>query len=247
MLSRRSTASAEVVTWDGRTVDDWTREIDGADAVINLAGRSVDCRYTKTNLQQMMASRVDSTRVVGCRDRKRGPAPSGLASKSTATIYAHRFDASNDEATGLIGGNEPNVPDYWRFSIDIARAWERAQHEANTPATGKVALRTAMVMSPDRGGIFDVLSRLTRFALGGSIAGGQQFVSWIHDRDFVRAIEFLLDREDFDGPINLASADPIPQHAFMAALRNAWAHHSAYRQRSGWSSWALSSFARTAS
>jgi hypothetical protein len=141
---------------------------------------------------------------------------------STATIYAHRFDAPNDEATGLIGGDELHVPKSWKFSVDIARAWERAQQDASTPRTRKVAMRASMIMSPDRGGIFDVLLGLTRAGLGGPIAGGLQFISWIHQRDFARAVEFLIDRDDVDGAVNVAAPNPIPQREFMAALREAW-------------------------
>jgi NAD dependent epimerase/dehydratase family enzyme len=140
---------------------------------------------------------------------------------STATIYAHRFDAANDEATGVIGGAEPGVPGYWSYSVDIARNWERAQAEASVPGTRKVALRSAMVMSPDRGGVFDVLLGLVRLGLGGPVAGGAQYVSWIHDTDFVRAVEFLIDRDDIEGPVNLASPGPLPQRDFMRALRAA--------------------------
>jgi uncharacterized protein (TIGR01777 family) len=144
---------------------------------------------------------------------------------STATIYAHRFDAPNDEATGIIGGNEPDVPGYWGFSIDIAKAWERAQEEANTPGTRKVALRTAMVLSPDSGGVLDVLLGLTRLGLGGSIGGGRQYMSWIHERDFLRAVEFLVERSDFTGPVNVASPSPLPQAEFMRVLRDAAGVH----------------------
>jgi hypothetical protein len=222
VLSRGGTSDARVVAWDGRTLGPWANEIDGADAVINLAGRSVNCRYTDANLQAMMDSRVDSTRVVGLAIEEAARPPRVWLQMSTATIYAHRFDGPNDEATGRIGGEEPDVPGYWKRSIDIAKAWERTQQEANTPRTRRVALRTAMVMSPDRGGIFDVLLGLTRFGLGGPIAGGQQFMSWIHDRDFARAIELLIDRDDIEGPVNLAAPNPIPQREFMAALRAAW-------------------------
>ena len=141
---------------------------------------------------------------------------------STATIYAHRFDAPNDEATGVIGGHEPGVPDYWEFSVRIARSWEAAQQEAALPHTRRVALRTAMVMSPDRGGVFDVLLGMARLGLGGPVAGGGQYVSWIHDHDFVRAVELLLDRDDLDGPVNLAAPEPLPQRDFMRGLRAAW-------------------------
>jgi len=214
--------AARVVPWDGRSLGAWADEIDGADVVINLAGRSVNCRYTAANLKAMMDSRVDSTRVVGQAIENASRPPRVWLQMSTATIYAHRFDAPNDETTGRIGGDEPDAPGYWKISIDIARAWEKTQKDANTPRTRKVALRSAMVMSPDRGGIFAVLLGLTRRGLGGPIAGGRQYVSWIHDNDFVRAVEFLIARDDIEGPVNLAAPHPIPQRDFMAALRSAW-------------------------
>ncbi|MFI7415051.1 TIGR01777 family oxidoreductase [Streptomyces sp. NPDC049627] len=221
VLTRRPTRDREV-RWDGETLDQWTSVIDGSDIVINLAGRSVSCRYTPANLQAMMDSRVRSTRVVGEAIARAARPPRVWLQMSTATLYAHRYDAPNDEATGVIGGDEPGVPDYWAYSVEIAKAWERAQEEAGTPHTRKVALRSAMVMSPDRGGVFDVLLGLARLGLGGPVAGGAQYVSWIHDRDFVRAVDFLVDREDLHGPVNLAAPEPLPQRAFMRALRSAW-------------------------
>jgi uncharacterized protein (TIGR01777 family) len=186
-----------------------------------VAGRSVNCRYTKTNLQEMLASRVDSTRAIGQAIQQAAHPPHIWLQMSTATIYAHRFDAPNDEATGLIGGDEPGVPAYWRTSIDIAQAWERALNDPRTPDTRKVALRSAMVMSPEPGGVFDILRRLTSVGLGGPIAGGRQFMSWIHDADFVRAVTFLLARDDIAGPVNLAAPQPLPQRDLMATLRSA--------------------------
>lgn len=222
VLSRGGTGKVRTVQWDGRTLGAWAREIDGADVVINLSGRSVNCRYTDANLRAMMDSRVDSTRVVGLAIEKAARPPRVWLQMSTATIYAHRFDAPNDEANGLVGGEEPDAPDYWRFSIDIAKSWEHVQEEAQTPRTRKIALRSAMVMSPDRGGVFDALLRLVRWHLGGAIAGGRQYVSWIHERDFVRAIEFLMGHNDMKGAINLASPHPLPQREFMTALRAVW-------------------------
>jgi hypothetical protein len=222
VLSRGGSSPARVVSWDARTLGPWASEIDGADVVINLAGRSVNCRYTKANMDEMMRSRVDSTRAVGLAIEQAKRPPPVWLQMSTATIYAHRFDAPNDEATGILGGSEPDAPAYWGFSVEIAKAWERTLDEAATPSTRKVALRAAMVMSPDRGGIFDVLSGLTRMGLGGSVGGGRQYVSWIHERDFVRAIELLIAREDLAGPVNLASPGPLPQGEFMAALREGW-------------------------
>ncbi|MFI5683206.1 DUF1731 domain-containing protein [Streptomyces sp. NPDC051636] len=221
VLSRRPARAGEVA-WDGRTLGPWAEAVDGSDVVVNLAGRSVSCRYTPVNLKAMMDSRVDSARVVGEAIAAAARPPRVWLQMSTATVYAHRYDAPNDEATGVIGGAEPGVPGYWSYSIDIAKAWEREQERADTPHTRKVALRSAMVMSPDRGGVFDVLLRLARLGLGGPVAGGTQYVSWIHDRDFVRAVEFLAARDELAGPVNLAAPGPLPQRAFMRALRAAW-------------------------
>lgn len=220
VLSRRPEQRGEV-PWDGRTPGDWFKEIDGSDMVVNLAGRSVNCRYTPTNLRAMMDSRVHSARVVGEAIAAVAEPPRVWLQMSTATVYAHRFDAPHDEATGVVGGREADVPAYWSYSVEIAKAWERELERADTPHTRKVALRSAMVMSPDRGGVLDVLLRLARLGLGGPVAGGAQYVSWIHERDFVRAVEFLAGREDLTGPVNLAAPSPLPQRAFMRALRQA--------------------------
>jgi uncharacterized protein (TIGR01777 family) len=140
---------------------------------------------------------------------------------STATIYAHRFDAPNDEATGLLGGHEAGAPGAWNFSIEVAQAWERALEEADTPKTRKVALRSAMTMSPDAGGIFDTLLSLVRRGLGGTAADGRQFVSWIHFEDFVRATRWLIEHDEIDGAVNLAAPNPVPNQEFMRRIRHA--------------------------
>lgn len=207
------------VHWDGRTLGPWADALDGADAVINLAGRSVSRRYTREHLDEMTASRVDSTRVVGQAIAAAARPPAVWLQAGTATIYAHTQGRPNDEATGVIGGGEPDAPAYWAESIAIARAWEAALAEADTPATRKVAMRTAMVMSPDRGSVFDVLSRLVRCGLGGAVAGGRQFVSWIHEADFVRAVEFLLERGDLAGAVNVCAPHPLRHKDFMRILR----------------------------
>jgi uncharacterized protein (TIGR01777 family) len=229
--------------WDGHTVGDWAEELDGADVVVNLAGRSVSCRYTEENLRQMMDSRVDSTRAVGraleLADR---PAPVWLQ-MSTATIYADRRDAPNDEATGIIGGHEPHAPSYWEYSVRIAQRWEAAQQEAALPHTRRVALRAAMVMSPDRGGVFDYLLWMARLGLGGPVAGGGQYVSWIHAHDLCRAIDLLVERADLAGPINLAAPGPLPQRELMRELRRAWGRRRpglpATRSMAALGAWAL--------
>ncbi|AUY52950.1 TIGR01777 family oxidoreductase [Streptomyces sp. CB01881] len=221
VLTRRPRRDREL-SWDGRTLGRWAEAVDGSDAVINLAGRSVNCRYTPANQHEMLASRVDSTRVVGEAVAAAARPPRVWLQMSTATIYAHHYGTPHDEATGVLGGGEPDVPRYWDRSTDIAKAWERTQQDAPTPDTRRVALRTAMVMSPDRGGAFDLMLRLARCGLGGPIDGGAQYMSWIHDRDLVRAVRFLLDRDDLAGPVNLAAPHPVPQRAFMQAIRRAW-------------------------
>jgi len=132
-------------------------------------------------------SRVKSTRVVGEAIGHASNPPRVWLQASTATIYSHRYDEPNEEATGVIGGSEPHAPDTWNFSIDVVTSWERALNEALTPHTRKVLLRSAIVMSPDRGGAFDMLLTLARFGLGGRAGDGRQYVSWIHDQDFIGA------------------------------------------------------------
>lgn len=209
------------VAWDGVTLAGWAGEIDGCDVVINLAGRSVNCRYTPANRREMLESRVLSTRVVGEAIAKANHPPRVWLQASTATIYAHRYDAPNDEATGLLGGDEASAPSSWRFSIEVARAWERALDEAATPFTRKVALRSAMTMSPDRGGIFDTLLALVRRGLGGVAGEGRQFISWIHYADFVRAVRWLIDHDELDGVVNVCAPNPLPNREFMRLLREA--------------------------
>jgi hypothetical protein len=166
-------------------------------------------------------SRVGSTRVLGEVIASAKRAPRIWLQSSTAAIYAHRTDAPNDEVTGIVGGDETNAPQTWRFSIEVARAWEEACTSIPTPKTRKVLLRSAMIMSPDRGGIFDTLLAIVRRALGGSIAGGRQYVSWIHEHDFVRALDYLVERDEVAGIVNVASPNPLPQTQFMADLRRA--------------------------
>lgn len=220
--SRASATPWRFVQWDARTAGAWTQELDGADVVVNLAGRSVNCRYTSANRQTIMQSRVESTRVLGEAIAAASRPPRVWLQSSTATIYAHRFDAANDETTGMIGGNEPDAPDTWRFSIDVARAWEQAAESFDLPATRVVLLRSSMIMSPDRGGVFDTLLRLVRLGLGGTSGDGKQFVSWIHEHDFIAALDWLIARDHLSGAVNIASPNPLPNAQFMRRLRDAW-------------------------
>jgi uncharacterized protein (TIGR01777 family) len=212
-----------VAAWDAETPGAWTAELEAADAVINLTGKNVNCRYTPENRLVIQQSRVDSTRVIGEAIARAARPPRVWLQAGTATIYAHRYDADNDEATGIIGGSEPNAPDTWRFSIDVAKAWERAVDETGPlPRTRKVVLRSAMTMSPDFGGVFDVLLRLVRYGLGGRSGDGRQYVSWIHEADFIRAIYWIINHDTLEGRVNIAAPHPLPNAEFMRVLRGAW-------------------------
>ncbi len=222
-LSRQSiVAPSRVVHWDGETLGAWAAEIDGADVVINLAGRSVNCRYGAKNRWEIMNSRVRSTRILGEAIAAAHSPPRVWLQASTATIYSHRYDASNDEPTGILGGMEANAPDTWRFSIDVARSWEDAAVAAVVPHTRMVLLRSAFTLCPDRGGPFDFLLRLVRWGLGGAQGDGRQFTSWIHDRDFINAVRWVIDHPELDGPLNLAAPHPVTNAEFMRGLRAAW-------------------------
>jgi uncharacterized protein len=223
VLARRVTpAPWRVVDWDGESLGNWTSELENSDVVINLAGRSVDCRYTPANRRAIKESRIQTTRLLGQAIGQSVHPPRLWMNASTATIYRHALDRPMDEQTGEIGGNEPDAPAKWRFSIDVATSWEKTFFEAVTPNTRKNALRSAVIMSPDRGGVFDTLLRLVRFGLGGTAASGQQFVSWIHDKDFLRSIDYLIARDEIEGVVNIASPNPLPNREFMRALRQAW-------------------------
>jgi uncharacterized protein len=210
------------VAWDGESLGDWANEFEAADAVINLAGQSVNCRYTAENRKVIIESRLKSTKVVGDAIAQAWKPPSVWLQASTATIYAHRYDAPNDEATGIIGGSEPNAPDTWRFSIDVATSWERALKESPTPNTRRVAMRSAIVMHPDAGSPFDILLRLVKFGLGGQSGDGRQYISWIHEQDFVNSVLWLIEHQELEGPVNLASPNPLTNAEFMRTLRAAF-------------------------
>jgi uncharacterized protein len=224
VFGRRSPIKApwRVERWDLAHVSSWAHQLDGADAVINMAGRSVNCRYTSENRKEILQSRVGSVHAVGRAIAEAKHPPRVWLQASTATIYAHTYGAPNDEVSGVIGGNEPDAPDTWRFSIAVAAAWEKTFDEIRAPETRKVKLRSAVTLSPDRGGIFATLLALVRRGLGGTSGDGRQYVSWIHERDFIAAVYFLMERSDIHGAVNLASPNPLPNREFMAELRRAW-------------------------
>lgn len=223
VLSREfRTTPWRTAPWNGRTLDTWARELDTTDVVINLAGRSVDCRYSSENRGAILDSRLDSVKAIGAAIAQAAPRQRTWLQASTATIYAHRYDAPNDETTGILGGSEPGVPAGWRFSTDVAKAWEESFNAVTAPRTRKVRLRSALILSPDRGGIFAALLGLVRLGFGGTAGDGRQYVSWIHDRDFIRAVEWLIAKDAVTGAVNLASPEPLPNRQFMGTLREAW-------------------------
>lgn len=213
-----SSAGARTVVWDGISVGSWQRELDGAAVLVNLTGRSVNCRYTARNRWEILASRIDSTRVLGEALRRAEEPPPVWLNASTATIYRHSLDEPQDEtATEFVA--TPAAKD--AFSIEVAQAWEQALWEADVPGVRRVALRAAMVFGRDPEGVFGVLQRLARWGLGGTMGDGKQMVSWIHETDFCRAIDWLIEHPELEGPVNLAAPGPLPNRAMMAAVRQA--------------------------
>lgn len=217
----------QTVHWDGQTPGPWTEYLEGTDVCINLAGQSVNCRYNQANREAIYSSRIATTRLLGKVIAGLAAPPRVWMNASTATIYRHALDREMDEATGELGGGElvgrwRRAPQTWDFSVGVAKDWEAAFFEAQTPRSRKVALRSAIAMSPTPGSAFGVLSNLVRLSLGGKQGNGRQFVSWIHETDFARALEFLIDRDDLDGPINIAAPNPLPNRSLMESLRDAW-------------------------
>ncbi len=226
------TAPWQTVHWDGETAGPWVDYLEGADVCINLAGRSVNCRYDAENRREIYNSRIGPTRLLNWVIASLESPPRVWMNASTATIYRHALDRPGidwemDEATGELGGGEliskrRHAPETWDFSVGVAKDWEAAFFETRTPRTRKVALRSAIVFSPAPGSAFAVLSNLVRLSLGGKQGNGRQFVSWIHEDDFARAVEFLIGCDFLAGPVNIAAPNPIPNREFMAALRYAW-------------------------
>ena len=208
--------------WDAQSRGEWIKELEGAGVLINLTGRIVNCRYNYKHRCEIWSSRARSVRVLGEVVNELQSPPKLWLQASTATIYAHSFDKANDEYTGIIGGTEKDSPEKWRFSIDVARAWEGEFSLVSTPKTRKVALRSAMVMSYDKDSIFDYLLWLVRLGLGGTAGHGKQYISWIHYLDFISSLEFIINNAHIEGAVNICSPNPLPNKAFMKILRQAW-------------------------
>ena len=211
----RSPRRANDVLWDARTLGEWEKRLDGAAAVINLTGRSVNCRYNETNRRLILESRVLSTKVIGEAIRRCAKPPPVWLNASTGTIYKHSFDRDMDEGGEMAADKDAKD----EFSVAVAQAWEGALNEAAVPGTRKIALRMSMVFGVEQGTVYRVLRRLARWGLGGAMGSGRQMVSWIHEEDFCRAIQWILSHENLTGPVNVASPGPVNNRELMATTR----------------------------
>ena len=212
----------ESVYWDGERFGPWTDALEGADVCINLAGRSVNCRSTKKNRAAMYNSRIRSTKILGEVIAQLAQPPKVWLNASTATIYQHSLDRDMDEVSGIAGSEIEGAPKTWQFSMKLARDWEAAFYKTPTPRTRKIALRTSLLFGPHPGSVFAVMLNLVKMRLGGKVGNGRQFVSWIHELDYARAVDFLIAHEEIDGPINMTAPEPLSNSEFMRALRVAW-------------------------
>jgi hypothetical protein len=219
-LTRKPSAAARgrEIIWDGQTVGPWATELEGAKVVINLCGKSVDCRYTAANKRELIDSRVHPTRTLGRAISACKIPPATWINCSSATIYRHTLDEPWDES-GTDFSPTAEVKD--AFSLEIIHAWEKELAMAETPSTRKLALRTTMVLGEGKNSVFPVLCRLARMGLGGKLGSGKQYVSWLHEIDLCRAVEWLIDHEEVSGPVNLAAPHPLTNAEMMRLFRQA--------------------------
>jgi len=204
-----SSENIKYLVWDGKTVGDWSYELEGAHAVINLAGKSVNCRYNEQNKAAIYASRLESTSAIGQAIARCANKPKLWINAASATIYAHSEERPNTEANGAIGSG---------FSVDVCQQWEHCFNSFAQPDVRQVILRTAIVLGKN-GGVMVPFKRLARFGLGGKMGNGRQMFSWIHEKDLCRAIAFFIENERTEGVYNLSAPNPVSNEAFMKILR----------------------------
>jgi hypothetical protein len=209
---KKSEGKIHFLNWDGKTLGAWAKEIDGADAMVNMAGRTVNCRYNDSNKKQILDSRIDSTRILGEAVAQATNKPKVWINSSSATIYQDTRGTlpANNEYDGKVGTD---------FSMNICKAWEKEFTEAPSEAVRKIALRSAIVIGKEPGGAMEYLINLSKLWLGGTQGSGQQFVSWVHLTDFGRVVEFLIEKEHISGVVNCAAPNPVTNQAFMQELR----------------------------
>ena len=206
----RKGAGSSSASWNDD--DALTRVLNGADLLVNLAGRSVYCRYSARNRTSILESRVRTTEALGRAIARCQEPPSTWLNASTGTIYRDARDRPQSENDG-----EPGTG----FSVDVARAWETALDAAATPETRKIPLRISIVLGPG-GGALRPFANLARLGLGGHMGDGNQKFSWIHVEDLYRCMRFLHARTDITGPVNVASPDVVSNHELMRLVRRAY-------------------------
>jgi uncharacterized protein len=212
VISRKSIPTSSRIKWqkwDGKNAGDWTKSFEDADAVLNLAGKNVDCRYTERNKKEIMNSRLQSTRIVGEAIRNCVTPPKVWLNASSATIYVSSFDTLMTESNGKIGDD---------FSMTVCKKWEEMFDSFESLPVRRIALRTSIVLGWD-GAALPALKNLVRVGLGGQQGDGNQFCSWIHIDDFCRAVEWLIKNDNASGPYNVTAPIPLTNHEFMKALR----------------------------
>lgn len=197
------------IYWNAKDLQEWTTILETTDVLINFTGKSVDCRYNEANKKLIHDSRIDATHVLGLAINLCENPPKVWMNSSTATIYRHSLDLEMTEDHGEIGND---------FSMNIAKSWEKAFYSVTNPKTRKIVLRTSIVMGKD-GGATEPLKNLVKFGLGGKQASGHQKVSWIHELDFARAVEFLILNESLDGNFNLSVPKPTDNKTLMKSFR----------------------------
>ncbi|MGI9542593.1 MAG: TIGR01777 family oxidoreductase [Cyclobacteriaceae bacterium] len=212
VLTRRKVADKshiKYVPWDGQTLGSWASELENAEALINLAGKSVDCRYNEKNKREIYNSRVRSTAILGVAVNQCIKPPKAWVNAASATIYRDALDRPMDEATGEYGTG---------FSVDVCQKWERTFNDLYTPHTRKILLRIAVVLGAD-GQALPPMLKLVSMGMGGRQGNGSQMVSWIHEQDFVNILHFCLNKPQIIGTYNAASPHPVANWKLMALLR----------------------------
>ena len=211
LLSRKDIVAAprvHALHWDGEHVGPWKIWCENADIIINLCGKSVNCRYTEKNKLQILRSRLRSTRAIGKLIQSLERPPAVWLNASSATIYEGTYDGPQDEITGVIGSD---------FSMDVCRDWEAEAMHAVTPSTNKILMRTSIVLDPDQGAL-PLYKRIAKMGFGGRMGSGEQMMSWIHIDDLCRAILFLATQQHISGPVNITSPYAITNTEFMQSL-----------------------------
>jgi len=205
----KSSENIRYMQWDAKNQGNWSSEINGSYAVINLAGRTVNCRYTRKNKDLIINSRVNSTHAIGLAIQNSNNPPKVWINSSSATIYRHSEDKLMTENHGELGTD---------FSPQVCKKWEAAINSYELNTTRKVIARTSMILGRT-GGVFPVLRRLVTFGLGGKQGSGEQFMSWLHEHDFVNIIKYFLS-ENCSGIYNVTAPIPIKNKQFLKALRS---------------------------